>query len=135
MRPRSTSSESETSTSSRRSTTQAYPETWFAPRLLATGRYVGIRRDGRLVCVAGVHVSFPAVARRGPRQRRDAPRLARAGSRASACAALCRLLLEDGITTIALNVGRTITAAIRAYTRLGFEPVAEYTEAALVARG
>src|SRR5262249_48986216 len=38
---------------------EAYPGTWFEPRLLATGRYVGIRRGGRLVCVAGVHVHSP----------------------------------------------------------------------------
>ena len=37
----------------------AYPGTWFEPRLLATGRYIGVRRDGRLVCVAGVHVYSP----------------------------------------------------------------------------
>ena len=63
------------------------------------------------------------------------PGLRGRGLARSACAALCRVLLEDGITTIALNVGADNHAAIRAYTRLGFEQVAEYTEAALVARG
>ena len=82
----------------------AYPGTWFAARMLATGRYVGIREDGRLVCVAGVHVHSPTwgVAALGnvatlPERRGEG--LARA-----ACAALCRLLLADGIETIALNV-------------------------------
>ena len=43
----------------RRSTARRIPETWFEPRMLATGRYVGIRQDGRLACVAGVHVYSP----------------------------------------------------------------------------
>jgi predicted GNAT family acetyltransferase len=43
------------------------------------------------------------------------------------------LLLGDGIETIGLNVNRDNAAAVRAYTRLGFEPVAEYVEASLVA--
>ena len=51
-----------------------------------------------------------------------------------ACATLCGLLLTDGSETIALNVRSDNAAAIRAYTRLGFEPVAEYVEASLVAR-
>ena len=38
---------------------RAYPGTWFQARMLETGRYVGIRRDGALVCVAGVHVWSP----------------------------------------------------------------------------
>ena len=36
-----------------------YPGTWFVPRMLATNRYVGIRENGRLVCVAGVYVHSP----------------------------------------------------------------------------
>ncbi len=50
------------------------------------------------------------------------------------CASLCRLLLADGIEAIALNVRADNAAAIASYTRLGFEPVAEYVEASLVAR-
>ena len=79
----------------------AYPETWFTPRMLATGRYVGIRHDGRLACVAGVHVhsptwrvaalgnvaTLPELRGRGPGARRPAPPSAfscsRTGSRRS----------------------------------------------------
>lgn len=114
---------------------QAYPGTWFEPRLLATGRYVGIRLDGRLACVAGVHVYSPTWSVAALGNVATLPGLRGRGLARSACAALCRVLLEDGITTIALNVGADNHAAIRAYTRLGFEQVAEYTEAALVARG
>ncbi|HJU46592.1 MAG TPA: hypothetical protein VJ689_00555, partial [Gaiellaceae bacterium] len=37
----------------------AYPGTWFAPRMLETGRYVGLRDARGLACVAGVHVWSP----------------------------------------------------------------------------
>ena len=53
---------------------------------------------------------------------------------AGACAALCLLLLEDGIETIALNVRADNAAALASYGRLGFETVAAYAEASLVAR-
>jgi ribosomal protein S18 acetylase RimI-like enzyme len=110
----------------------AYPETWFEPRLLATGRYVGIRRDGQLACVAGVHVHSPRWGVAALGNVATLPELRGQGLARGACAALCLLLLGDGIETIGLNVHRDNDAAVRAYTRLGFEPVTEYTEASLV---
>ena len=109
----------------------AYPGTWFVPRMLATNRYVGIRRDGRLVCVAGVHVHSPTwhVAALG--NVATLPDTRGQGLARGACAALCLLLLADGIETIALNVRADNAAAIAAYTHLGFEPAAAYTEASL----
>jgi GNAT superfamily N-acetyltransferase len=112
----------------------AYPGTWFEPRMLATGRYVGIWRDGRLACVAGVHVYSPTWGVAALGNVATLPKLRGRGLARGACAALCRLLLADGIETIALNVRNDNAAAIRAYTVLGFEPVAEYVEATLVAR-
>jgi ribosomal protein S18 acetylase RimI-like enzyme len=113
----------------------AYPGTWFEPRMLATGRYVGIREQGRLACVAGVHVYSPTWGVAALGNVATLPELRGRGLARGACAALCRLLLADGIETIALNVRDDNVAAIRSYTRLGFEPVAEYVEASLVARG
>jgi ribosomal protein S18 acetylase RimI-like enzyme len=110
---------------------QAYPGTWFQPRMLETGRYVGIRREGALVCVAGVHVWSPAwqVAALG-----NVATLAEArgeGLATAACARLCRLLLDDGIDTISLNVRADNAAAIRAYEKLGFTHAADYVEVVL----
>ncbi|MHC4742600.1 MAG: GNAT family N-acetyltransferase, partial [Planctomycetota bacterium] len=34
---------------------QSYPNNWFDPRMLQTNRYFGIREDGQLTSVAGVH--------------------------------------------------------------------------------
>jgi ribosomal protein S18 acetylase RimI-like enzyme len=110
---------------------RAYPGTWFEPRLLETGRYVGIRHDGRLACVAGVHVHSPAWRVAALGNVATLPEVRGRGLARGACAALCRLLLEDGIETIALNVRRDNGTAIRAYERIGFEPVAEYVEASL----
>ena len=52
---------------------RAYPGTWFQPRMLETGRYVGIRRDGELACVAGIHVWSPTWRVAASRERRNPP--------------------------------------------------------------
>ena len=113
---------------------EAYPGTWFRPRMLQTGRYVGIRRSGRLACIAGVHVHSPGWGVAALGNVATLPELRGQGLARGACAALCLLLLADGIETIALNVRADNAAAIASYSRLGFEPAAEYVEASLVAR-
>ena len=109
----------------------AYPGTWFQPRMLETGRYVGVRREGELVCVAGVHVWSPAwhVAALG--NVATLPEARGAGLATAACARLCRMLLDDGIDTISLNVRADNAAAIRAYEKLGFAHAADYVEVVL----
>jgi ribosomal protein S18 acetylase RimI-like enzyme len=109
----------------------AYPETWFTPRMLATGRYVGIRHGDRLACVAGVHVYSPAWGVAALGNVATLPELRGRGLARAACAALCLLLLEDGIETIALNVRADNDAAIAAYSLLGFEVATSYWEASL----
>jgi ribosomal protein S18 acetylase RimI-like enzyme len=113
---------------------RAYPGTWFAPRMLATGRYLGIRRDGRLVCVAGVHVHSPTWGVAALGNVATLPELRGQGLARGACASLCLVLLADGIETIALNVRADNAAALASYGHLGFETVTAYTEAHLVAR-
>jgi predicted GNAT family acetyltransferase len=110
---------------------RAYPGTWFQPRMLDTGRYVGIRRDGELACVAGVHVWSPTwrVACLG--NVATAPSARGQGLATGACARLCRILLEDGIDVISLNVRTDNTAALRAYEKLGFAHAVDYVEVAL----
>ena len=112
----------------------SYPDTWFGPRMLATGRYVGVRQGGRLVCVAGVHVYSPTWGVAALGNVATLPERRGEGLARGACAALCLLLLEDGIETIALNVRADNAPAVAAYERLGFEVEAEYVEASLVAR-
>lgn len=112
----------------------AYPGTWFVPRMLATGRYVGVRENGRLACIAGVHVHSPTWRVAALGNVATLPDVRGRGLARGACASLCRLLLDDGIETIALNVRADNAAAIASYTKLGFVPVAEYVEASLLAR-
>ena len=112
---------------------RAYPGTWFELRMLETRRYVGIRERGKLVCVAGVHVWSPTwrVAALG-----NVATLAEARGRGlatTACAQLCRMLLDDGVDTIALNVRADNAAAIRSYEKLGFAQAADYVEVLLAA--
>jgi ribosomal protein S18 acetylase RimI-like enzyme len=111
----------------------AYPGTWFEARMLETGRYVGIRDGLRLVCVAGVHVWSPTWRVAALGNVATLPEARGRGLAKTACAHLCRLLLDDGIDTIALNVRADNTAAIRAYETLGFAHAADYVEVLLAA--
>jgi predicted GNAT family acetyltransferase len=54
-----------------------------------------------------------------------------AGLATAACARLCRILLDDGIDVISLNVHADNAAAIRAYEKLGFAHAAHYVEVVL----
>jgi ribosomal protein S18 acetylase RimI-like enzyme len=112
---------------------RAYPGTWFQARMLETGRYVGIRRDGALACVAGVHVWSPTWRVAALGNVATIPEARGAGLATAACARLCRILVEDGIDVIALNVRADNTAAVRAYEKLGFVHAADYVEVALSA--
>ena len=112
----------------------AYPGTWFQARMLETGRYVGIRRDGALVCVAGVHVWSPAWGVAALGNVATLPEARGRGLATAACARLCRVLLEDGIDTISLNVRADNHSAIRAYEKLGFARAADYVEVVLSSR-
>jgi ribosomal protein S18 acetylase RimI-like enzyme len=109
----------------------AYPGTWFQPRMLETGRYAGIRRDGRLACVAGVHVWSPRWRVAALGNVATLPELRGSGLATAACARLCRVLLDDGIDVISLNVRADNAAAIRAYEKLGFVHAADYVEVSL----
>ena len=113
---------------------RAYPGTWFEPRMLETRRYVGIREDSNLVCVAGVHVWSPTWRVAALGNVATLPEARGRGLATAACAHLCRALLADGIDVIALNVRADNAAAIRSYERLGFERAADYVEVLLVSR-
>ncbi len=119
---------------------EAYPGNWFNPRMLQTGQYFGIRKEGALVSVAGVHVYSQKykVASLGnvvthPDYRSD-------GHAKSATARLCQSLIEtiDNSQSsivdsqskghIGLNVAATNAPALSLYQKLGFEIVSSYYE-------
>jgi ribosomal protein S18 acetylase RimI-like enzyme len=106
---------------------ESYPGNWFDPHMLETGCYYGIRRQKRLVSVAGIHVIS--------RQYRVAvlgnvtthPDLRGQGLATRACAALCRVLLPL-VDHVGVNVKADNASALACYSRLGFERVASYGE-------
>jgi ribosomal protein S18 acetylase RimI-like enzyme len=106
----------------------SYPGNWFVPRMLQTGFYYGIRREGALACVAGVHVYSPRykVAALGNITTR--PDARGQGLATAATARLCQELLRGGIEHVGLNVNADNRAAIACYEKLGFERVAGYGE-------
>lgn len=105
----------------------AYPENYFTPKMLETGKYVGWLEDGRILSVAGVHVYS---------QRYNIAVLGNiatdpgARGRGLATAVTSRLvheLVNEGLR-VGLNVREDNAAAISCYLTLGFEKVHEYEE-------
>lgn len=111
----------------------AYPGNWFDARMLETGQYVGVRRDGELLAVAGVHVWSPKYRVAALGNVTTHPRVRGEGLARGAVAALCRRLL-DTVDHVTLNVKADNAAARALYTGLGFTPTAHYGEFAFTAR-
>ena len=107
--------------------TASYPDNSFDPRMLETGQYFGMRENGLLVCVAGVHVYSPRYRIAVVGNVTSHPEARGRGLATRACARLCRSLLEH-VEHIGLNVHSANAAAIACYERLGFERVAVYEE-------
>jgi ribosomal protein S18 acetylase RimI-like enzyme len=106
----------------------AYPHNFFEPRMLASGLYLGVRQAGELVSMAGLHV-------RSVRYRAAAlgnvathPDARGQGLGRAVTAALCRRLLDRGISRIGLNVREANTAGRRLYEGLGFSTHLRYQE-------
>lgn len=106
---------------------EAHPEHWFDPRMLATGCYYGVRAQGRLVAAAGVHVYSPQYGVAALGNIVTHPDWRGCGLGTLVTARLCQSL-QASVGSIGLNVRGDNTAAIRAYTRLGFTRVADYEE-------
>lgn len=105
----------------------SYPGNWFDPRMLETGRYVGLWHGSELVSAAGVHVYSPRYGVAALGNITTHPRLRGQGLATRVAGRLCRLLLET-VETVGLNVKEDNGAAIACYRGLGFEQVAEYGE-------
>jgi ribosomal protein S18 acetylase RimI-like enzyme len=111
----------------------AYPDGWFDPRMLETGQYFGVRHEGQLASIAGIHVYSPEYGVAAIGNVATRPELRGRGLATVATAALCRSLRER-VSHIGLNVRADNAAAITCYTRLGFESVAVYDEFMLAGR-
>ncbi|MFI9332035.1 GNAT family N-acetyltransferase [Kitasatospora sp. NPDC052868] len=113
----------------------AYPGNWFDERMLATGRYTGVRdADGVLTAVAGVHVYSPAHRVAVVGNVATLPSARGRGAAGACVAQLCRLLREDGVDRIGLNVHAHHATARGLYERLGFAVSEAFEEAVFSAR-
>lgn len=101
---------------------------FFIPELLDTGHYGGLRVDGDLAAVAGVHVLSERYGVAALGNVLTHPRHRRQGLARALVASLARRLL-DAVATVGLNVGTANTGARALYHQLGFVPVAAYEEA------
>jgi RimJ/RimL family protein N-acetyltransferase len=106
---------------------RCYPGNWFDPRMLETRMYFGIREEGELVSISGVHVYSPeyGVAALGNIATDPAWRNRGFGRRVTA--RLCTEL-SGSVSHIGLNVRADNASAIACYRGLGFEEVAPYGE-------
>jgi ribosomal protein S18 acetylase RimI-like enzyme len=105
----------------------SYPGNWFDARMLETGFYFGLRREGRLVSIAGVHVISPAKKVAALGNIATHPDWRGRGLGTLVTARLCQELLPV-VDHIGLNVKASNAAAVACYEKLGFRPVVEYEE-------
>jgi ribosomal protein S18 acetylase RimI-like enzyme len=106
---------------------QAYPGNWFDARMLETGCYYGIRREGRLISAAGIHVYSPQYRAAALGNITTLPEYRGQGLGTRVTARVCQALLET-VDTVGLNVRADNAAAIKCYSRLGFVQIAVYEE-------
>lgn len=106
---------------------ESYPDNWFDPTMLVTQRYVGLRKGGRLACVAGVHVWSPRYRVAALGNIATHPDFRGHGFATRAVGTLCRRLLHD-VDHIGLNVRATNEAALHCYRALGFEVKVSFEE-------
>lgn len=107
---------------------KSYPGNWFDSRMLETQQCFGIRDEGQLVCVAGVHVysrqyrvaAIGNVATLLSHRNR--------GYATHATAKLCQSLRQKNIEHIGANVKADNHPAISCYKNLEFDVVASYGE-------
>ena len=106
---------------------RAYPDNYFTPRMLATGKYRGLKIDGKLAAVAGVHVYSSEYKIAVPGNIATAPDYRGHGYATDVTAALSKELVDEGLR-VALNVKADNAPAIACYEKLGFSRVHVYEE-------
>ncbi len=105
----------------------SYPANWFDPRMLQTGKYYCIRKDGDIVCAGGIHVYSP-VYRIGTLGNIATHTDFRGRGLATSVTAKVCLSMIDSVEHIGLNVKKDNSAAISCYENLGFRTVSSFGE-------
>ncbi|KAA3642325.1 MAG: GNAT family N-acetyltransferase [Chloroflexi bacterium] len=106
----------------------SYPGHWFTERMLATGKYFGLRDDEeQLVSIAGIHVYSAEYKLAALGNITTHPDARGRGFGKAVTAALCQDLLKT-VGDISLTVQAANQQAIHIYEKLGFEIVTNYNE-------
>jgi ribosomal protein S18 acetylase RimI-like enzyme len=100
---------------------------FFHAGLLATGQYFGVREEGRLAGMAGVHVYAPPRGVGAIANVVTLPDFRNRGIGTCTTSAVARSLLRSGIDIVGLNVLTDNASAIHLYQRIGFEIVTQFT--------
>jgi len=106
---------------------EGYPGNWFDTRMLETKQYFGIRRENRLVSVAGIHVYSEQYKVAALGNIVTHPDYRGNGLGKSVTARLCQSLTKK-VDHIGLNVKSDNEIAISMYERLGFDVIGSYWE-------
>lgn len=111
---------------------ESHPASSFHPSMLAMPHF-GRRVEGKLVCVAGMHVCSEQQGVAALANIATHPAHRRQGHARAVVGRLCQELLGR-MSHIGLNVRADNEAALACYRKLGFEPVARYGEYAVERR-
>ena len=106
---------------------ESYPENWFDPYMLQSRKYFGIRKNGKLVSIAGIHVFSLKYGVAALGNITTHPLWRGEGLGIRTAARVCQSL-SGAVETIGLNVKTHNFSAIQCYHKLGFEKVFDFNE-------
>lgn len=100
---------------------------WFDPRMIETNCFFGIRKESRLISVAGIHSYSKQYRVAALGNVFTDPQFRGRGLATQTCAKLCQYLLTH-IDNLGLNVASSNTPAVALYKKLGFAEQHVYYE-------
>jgi predicted GNAT family acetyltransferase len=109
---------------------ESYPDNAFDPRMLESGQYIGIRHQGRLVSIAGIHTYSATYRVAALGNITTLPEYRGRGYSKAVTARLCQLL-ERTVDFIGLHVKCDNRLALSLYESLGFRISSIYGEFSL----
>ena len=110
---------------------ESYPDNAFDPRMLESGQYIGIRQQGRLASIAGIHTYSATYRVAALGNVTTHPNYRGRGFGKAVTARLCQVL-ESRIDFIGLHVKCENQPALSLYQSLGFRISSVYGEFSLI---